>query len=204
MLTFAQLKGHPELLTPDARSPILHADGTMTVLWEGDPGQEEVQCLAEWWEQPKPLEHVPGTALWGGDFPAPDLPRTVCALVAVGNERGALPSPRDHRYLLGPDLPELPAVEGEPSTRAGDVILPAPGLAGNRRRVRVFLPPGYEARQTYHTLYLTDGQMELDTERRFPAVTDTLRHRGEAPPVILVALGILIVCTTERDMEHEE
>jgi enterochelin esterase-like enzyme len=188
MLTFAQLKSHPEALTPDARSPILHPDGTMTILWEGNPGQDGVQCLAEWWEQPRPLKHISGTALWGSDFPAPDLPRTVCALVGVGNERGALPSPRHHRYLLGPDLPQPLAPEGEPSTRAGDVTLPAPGLAGNRRRVRVYLPPGYEAGQPYHTLYLTDGQMELDTERRFPAVTDTLRQHGEAPPVILVAM----------------
>jgi enterochelin esterase-like enzyme len=188
MLTFAQLKDHHELLTPDARSPILHPDGTLTVLWEGDPGLEEVQCLAEWWEQPQPLEHIPGTALWGGDFPAPDLPRTVCAWVEVGNERVSLPSPRHNRYLLGPDLPQPLAPEGEPATLAEDVTLPAPGLAGNQRRVRVYLPPGYKAGQPYHTLYLTDGQMELDAEKRFPAVTDTLRHRGEAPPVSLVVM----------------
>lgn len=188
MLTFAQLKDHPELLTPDVFSPILHSDGTLTILWEGDPGQEEVLCVAEWWERPKPLEHIHGTNLWGGDFPAPDLPRTVCASIGVGNESGAFPSPRHHRYLLGPDLPEPLALEGEPSTRAEDVILPAPGLAGDQRRVRVYLPPGYEAGQTYHTLYLTDGQMELDEEKRFPTVTDTLRHRGAAPPVMLVVM----------------
>jgi enterochelin esterase-like enzyme len=188
MLTFAQLKEHPELLTPDVRSPILHDDGTLTVLWEGDPGPDQLICLAEWWEKPQPLEHVPGTNLWGGDFPTPDLPRTVCASVGVGNEREPLPSPRHSRYLLGPDLPAPLTPEGEPSTLAEDVMLPAPGLAGDQRRVRVYLPPGYEAGKPYHTLYLGDGQMELDSEKRFPATTDTLRQRGEAPPVILVVM----------------
>jgi enterochelin esterase-like enzyme len=100
----------------------------------------------------------------------------------------AMPSLRHSKYILGPNLPPLPPPEGEPATLAEDVILPAPGLAGDQRRVRVYLPPGYEAGQRYHTLYLTDGQMELDTEKRFPAVTDTLRHRGEAPPVMLVVM----------------
>jgi len=188
MLTFAQLKDHPELLTPDVRSPILHPSGTMTVLWEGDPGQEEVLRLAEWWGQPQPLEQIPGTRIWGSDFPAPDLPRTVCAWVEVGNERVALPSPRHSKYILGPDLPPLLVPEGEPATLAEDVTLPAPGLAGDERRVRIFLPPGYAAGASYHTLYLGDGQMELDAEKRFPAATDTLRHRGKAPPVILVVM----------------
>lgn len=56
MFTFAQPKEHPELLTPDARSPIIHPDATMTVLWEGDPGLDTPSCLAEWWEQSQPLE----------------------------------------------------------------------------------------------------------------------------------------------------
>ncbi|HLV99260.1 MAG TPA: alpha/beta hydrolase-fold protein [Ktedonobacterales bacterium] len=188
MFTFAQLKGHPELLTPDVRSPIMHADGTMTVLWEGDPGPGAPSCLAEWWEQPQPLEQISGTRIWGGDFPTPDLPRTVCASVGIGNERGPLLSPRHSRYLLGPDLPTPLTPEGKPSTRAVDTVLPARGLAGGERRVRIFLPPGYQDGQRYHTLYLTDGQMELDTEKRFPAIADTLRHQGAAPPLLLVVM----------------
>lgn len=39
MITFAQLKEHPELLTPEARSPIFHSDGAMTIIWEGDPAR---------------------------------------------------------------------------------------------------------------------------------------------------------------------
>ncbi len=175
MLTFAQLKTQPELLTPDARSPIIHENGTMTVLWEGDPGQEDVLCQAEWWEKPQPLEHIPGTNIWGGDFPAPDLPRTVCAAVGVGNDYGLLLSPRHNRYLLGPDVPAPLTPEGAPSTLAEDVVLPAPGLAGDARRVRIYLPPGYEAGQPYHTLYLNDGQVELDSGKRFPAAADTLQ-----------------------------
>jgi enterochelin esterase-like enzyme len=75
-----------------------------------------------------------------------------------------------------------------PSTLAEDVLLPAPGLAGDERRVRIYLPPVYAAEQRYHTLYLTDGQMELDSEQRFPAAADTLRHQGAAPPLMLVVM----------------
>lgn len=39
MITFAQLKEHPELLTPEVRSPIFHSDGAMTIIWEGDPAR---------------------------------------------------------------------------------------------------------------------------------------------------------------------
>lgn len=188
MLTFAQLKDHPDLLTPDVRSPIIHPNNTMTVLWEGEAGADQIICLAEWWEQPQPLEHVPGTNLWGGDFATPDLPRTICVSIGVGNEREPLPSPRHSRYLLGPDLPAPLTPEGEPSTLAEDIILPAPGLAGDQRRVRIFLPSDYDAARPYHTLYINDGQMELDEEKRFPTASDTLRHRGEMPPVILVVM----------------
>ena len=75
-----------------------------------------------------------------------------------------------------------------PSTLAEDITLPAPGLAGEQRRLRIFLPPGYTAEQSYHTLYITDGQMELDQEQRFPTAADTLRQRGKMPPVILVIM----------------
>lgn len=99
-----------------------------------------------------------------------------------------MPSPRHNQYVHGPDLPPLPTAEGEPSTLAEEVILPAPGLAGDQRRVRIYTPYGYTKEQTYPILYLPDGQLEIDREQRFPAVTDTLRHRGQIPPAILVMM----------------
>ena len=90
MITFAQLKEHPELLTPNARSPIFHSDGTMTILWEGNPGPDGLLMLApDWMEQPATLEQIPGTSIWDGDFPVPALPRTVCTMVVVGRPAGS-------------------------------------------------------------------------------------------------------------------
>jgi len=199
VITFAQLKQQPELLTPEVRSPIFHLDGMMTILWEGDPGAEGVMYQGEWMEQPAPLEQIPGTNIWGIDAPAPPLPRTVCSYIGVGNDSGPRPSPRHQRDIFGPDLPPLPIAEGEPSTLAEEIVLPAPGLAGGERRVRILLPPGYQAGQPYHTLYSTDGQMALDQGQWFPAVLDSLRHRGEAPLVILVAMDNH---PTERPAEY--
>ena len=167
--------------------------------WEGDAGGEQLLYQTEWMEQPEPLKHIPGTNLWGGDFPTPALPRTVCAWVEVSNESTVLPSARHSRYLLGPDLPPLPGTEGGPATLGEDVTLPTPGLASDERQVRIYLPHGYKQGQPYHVLYLTDGQMELGPEKRFPAMTDTLRHRGEMPPMILVAMDN---AGKERPMEY--
>lgn len=189
MITFAQLKEHPELLTPDLRSPIFHPDGAMTILWEGDPGPNGLLMLApDWMQEPAALEQIPGTSLWGGDFIAPSLPRTVCTTVLIGRPGGSLPSLRHEEYIHGPDLPPRPVAEGEPSLLAEEVILPAPGLAGEQRRVRIYTPPGYTKGQLYQVLYSPDGQMEIEREQRFPSVTDTLRHRGQIPPVILVMM----------------
>ncbi len=189
MITFAQLKEHPDLLTPEIHSPIFHADGRMTIIWEGDPGQDELKMLApDWMEQEVALEQIPGTSIWGGDFPAPVLPRTVCTTVLVGVESASLPSPRHEPYVHGPDLPPLPTTEGEPSILAEEVILPAPGLAGEQRRVRIYTPHGYTNGQPYNIFYLPDGQLEIEREQRFPAVTDTLLHQGQIPPVILVMM----------------
>ena len=189
MITFAQLKEHPELLTPDMRSPIFHSDGAMTILWEGDPGPDGLMMLAsDWMEQPATLEQIPGTSIWGGDFPAPALPRTVCTMVVVGRPGGSLPSPRHNEYVHGPDLLPLPVAEGASSTLAEEIILPAPGLAGEQRRARIYIPHGYTKEQSYPVLYLPDGQLEIEREQRFPIITDTLRHRGQIPPVILVMM----------------
>lgn len=189
MITFAQLKAHPDLLTPEICSPIFHTDDTMTIIWEGDPGPDGLKMLApDWMEQEAALEQIPGTTIWGGDFPAPALPRTVCTTVLVGVESGALPSPRHQPYVHGPDLPPLPAAECEPSIVAEEVVLPAPGLAGDQRRIRIYTPPGYRNGQPYTFFYLPDGQLEIEQEQRFPSVTDTLRHRGDVPPVILVLM----------------
>lgn len=90
--------------------------------------------------------------------------------------------------LRGAALPGPLPHEGEASTLAADVALPAPGLAGGERRVRVFVPPAYEPARAYATLYITDGQFGIDQYGWFPRITDTLRHRGEMPPVILVLM----------------
>ena len=76
---------------------------------------------SDWMEQPAPLEQIPGTSIWGGDFPAPALPRTVCTMVVVGRPGSALPSSRHNEYMHGSDLPPLPTAEGEPSTLADGV-----------------------------------------------------------------------------------
>lgn len=75
-----------------------------------------------------------------------------------------------------------------PSMLADEVILPASGLAGDRRRRRIYTPHGYTKEHIYPVPYLPDGQMEIDREQRFPAVTDTLHHREQIPPVILVMM----------------
>ena len=143
--TFSQARQHPELLTATLSSPIIHPDGTLTVLWEGDPGTAVPKCVTEWLATPQPLEQIPGTFIWGTGLSAPPLPRTICSYVRVMAEGKMLPSPRHHPDLRGPDLPPLLPLSFEQTTLAEDVTLPAPGLAGDSRRVRIYVPHDYHS-----------------------------------------------------------
>lgn len=118
--TFSQARQHPELLTAALSSPIIHPDGTLTVLWEGDPGTAVPKCITEWLATPQPLEQIPGTFIWGTDLSAPPLPRTICSYVRVMAEGKMLPSPRHHPDLRGPDLPPLLSLSFEQTTLEED------------------------------------------------------------------------------------
>jgi predicted alpha/beta superfamily hydrolase len=68
---------------------------------------------------------------------------------------------------------------------------------GTTRRVSIYLPPGYdESTARYAVLYLQDGQNLFDPARAFvpgqdwglDEAAETLIHRGEIAPVILVGI----------------
>lgn len=186
MLTFAQLRDNPALLTPETRSPLFHPDHTMTVIWEGEPELNEMLCFAEWMEQPVALEHIAGTNLWGGDFPAPPLPSTVCTRIEIGDRTGPLSSPRHDPDVFGLDLPTTLSLADPVSTLIDDRGLPSPGLVGESRRVRIYKPniaPG-----PLDALFVLDAQMAVDMVGWFPAITDTLWQQRRLPPLLIVAL----------------
>ena len=69
----------------------------------------------------------------------------------------------------------------------------------NSRRLRIWLPPGYEAAKNqgryYPTLYLNDGQNLFDpatafngTEWRVDDTSDRLIRQGTIPPLIVVGI----------------
>jgi len=188
MVTFAQLKDRPELLTPDIRSPLFHPDQTMTVIWEGAPETSEVLCLAEWMDHPVALEHIPGTKVWGGDFPAPPLPPTVCTRVEIGDRTRVLPSFRHVPDVFGPDLPATLPLTDPTSTLVDDVWLPATGFAERKRRVRIYQPHGRGVDAALDVLLVFDAQMAVDQSRWFPAMTDTLWQQQRLPPLLVVAV----------------
>ncbi|GCE12933.1 alpha/beta hydrolase [Tengunoibacter tsumagoiensis] len=186
--TFASLRRHPELLTPALSSPIVHPSGTITVLWEGDPGTAVPLCITEWIATPQPLEQIPGTSVWGADLDAPSLPRTICSCIRVMVKGKQAPSPRHQPDLRGPDLPALLSLSSGRMSLAEDMVLPAPGLADDARRIRVYVPHNYSARQPYPALFWFDAQSEIDQLRWLPGLPETLWKLGEMPPVIVVAM----------------
>ena len=191
MVTFAQIKRDPALLTRDVRSPIIHPEGSVTVLWQGgDDTAEEASagifCQVAWLDDPQPLERIPGTDLWGADLPCPPLPATCCSTIHVGSLARSLPSPLHNESLTGPLTPPLPRYQCAPSPIVFDETWPADGLSTPSRRIRVFAPadgvtPGY-------ALLALDGQTFVDPGADLPIALDALRDAGEAPPCIVVAV----------------
>ena len=74
--------------------------------------------------------------------------------------------------------------------RIDTINLPAPGLADNGLRIRIFLPNGYDPKSAiaYPVLYINDGQ---DAEAvKLQATLDALIDRGEIRPLLAVAIDM--------------
>ncbi|MBA3824811.1 MAG: hypothetical protein H0X24_13065 [Ktedonobacterales bacterium] len=188
MITFAELTEHPERLTDGMRSPMLHADGTMTLLWEGMPPAGPLYYQGEWMAQPAPLTYLEECDIWGADFTAPPLPPTVCSWLRVGEDATFLhtsrPSWRHQAELRGPALPPLPEPGMARSSLFAEVRLPTPHLATATRRLRLFAPGA-----TYRdALYVLDGERFAGPTLDFPAATDALGQLGAARPTLIVAV----------------
>ncbi|HEY4385087.1 MAG TPA: hypothetical protein VGN34_11510 [Ktedonobacteraceae bacterium] len=102
--TFSHLRQHPEDFPAALSSPITYPDGTITVLWEGDPGTTIPMCVTEWLATPQPLEQIPGTLIWGVDLDAPPLPSTICsygdASSVFSGARSLVPALAELRRLI--------------------------------------------------------------------------------------------------------
>lgn len=185
MPTFAQLLENPALLTPELRSPILHPDSTITILWEGETGGGKPFTIAEWVEGEIALHQIPGTNLWGVDLSAPPIPATVCTRFPVGWDGRAMPSARHNPILVGSATPELVGAPQAGSQLDADLTLP---LGQDARRLRTFLPPGATAADSLPVLIVLDAQFFVDRNPAFPRTTDRLAEEGAIPRLLLVAL----------------
>ncbi len=191
MLTFAQIKREPALLTTDARSPIVHPEGRVTVLWQADDNTAEeasagVFCQVAWLDEPQPLERIPGTNIWGIDLPCPPLPATLCSTIHVGSRTRSLPSSLHDEALTGPLTAPLPSYLAAPAPIVFDETIPAEGLSSASRRVRVFAQA--EDVTPRHALLVLDGQTFAGPSADLPVALDDLRRLGEAPQCIVVAV----------------
>jgi enterochelin esterase-like enzyme len=189
MITFAELTAHPDRLTDAMRSPTIHADGTMTLLWEGMPPVGPLFYQGEWMEHPAPLTYLEECDIWGADIIAPPLPPTVCSWLRIGEDatflRASLPSWRHTEALLGPDLPPLTTPQPPLSSLFAEVPLPTPTLATPSRRIRLFAPGA-----TYgDALYVLDGETFAGPDADFPAATDGGQRAGAVPPTLVVAVA---------------
>lgn len=191
MLTFAQIKRDPTLLTAEIRSPIVHPEGMVTALWQGGDDTEEetsagIFCQVAWLDELRALERIPGTPIWGADLPCPPLPATVCSTIQIGSRNRSIPSPLHDEALTGPLTPPLPTYLCAPSPMVTDETLSAENLSASSRRIRVFAPTEEVAPR--HALLVLDGQTFAGPGADLPVALDDLRRMGEAPPSIVVAV----------------
>jgi len=91
-------------------------------------------------------------------------------------------------FVVG-DFQEPPELEWIPTIPHGRVkeFTFESTLLNNRRRVYVYLPPGYDTDSThdYPTLYVHDGGEYL-TRAKLPTILDNLIHGQDIPPLIAV------------------
>lgn len=184
MLTFAQLKQNPALLTSAVRSPIVHATGGVTVLWQGDAAGADLVCRVEWLDGPQALERIPGTDIWGADLPAPPLPAAVCSTITIGSQ--AQSAPLHVEAFTGPLTPPLPIYAGAPSPLVAEVSLPSLALTTPTRRARIFAPADGPAPTL--ALLALDGQTFAGPDADLPIALDDLRRSGAAPQCLVVAI----------------
>lgn len=143
----------------------------------------------------------------------PNLRTTVFAVVERWADRDWSPP-----VVASPAAPIAGPAARAKSTLTGDIRVHAdfesPQLH-NRRTLRVWLPPGYDAntQRRYPVIYLHDGQNCFDAVTSFIGVewqadetADRLIRENKIPPIIMVAIDNNAdragEYTTQRDREH--
>ncbi|HEY2034997.1 MAG TPA: alpha/beta hydrolase-fold protein [Rhizomicrobium sp.] len=81
----------------------------------------------------------------------------------------------------GPDAPRKPVLS-DPLKGKLEQFVANSHVLDNPRNVTVYLPPGYDPRQTYPVVYTADGLFRQDD----PKAVETLIINGELPPMIIV------------------
>jgi len=131
-------------------------------------------------------------------------------------------NPARHVYAPDPDVPEdqemavsLVELPGVPERRWSVVRdvphgvveseLLASATLGNKRRVFMYRPPGYDAAQAYPLVLCFDGQAYTDESYvPLPTVLDNLIADGAIPPVVAVLPASLDNETRLRELNQDE
>lgn len=205
---WAEMKGKAPLVET---LPADADDRWVSFLWRGDAATRYVAVVGgpPGPSLEKPLAPLEGTDVWylTARMPAdarfsysfvtgsPPSYRTVAMEAMPARYWPPLPDPLNASQVLGASLAELPAAPAQPWIQMKDGV-PAGALVdetvrsetlGEDRRLRVYLPAGYDAKRgPYGLLVVFDGESYGDKEALIPTpvILDNLIAAGRIPPLI--------------------
>ncbi len=156
------------------RSTVWIADGDRFVVFARRPGDRVLLCCAT----SAPMDRIGQTDLWSVTLKVRDLDRAVID-VLVNQDPANTPLPQYRGPRAAPD----PAMAETLSGGVTDEFIDSPA-AGERRKLSIYTPPGFDPARRYPVVYMPDGQV-LEGYGR---MLDPLILAGKVRPVVLVGL----------------
>ncbi|GAA0571947.1 alpha/beta hydrolase [Rhizomicrobium electricum] len=127
-----------------------------------------------------PMDRIPGTDDWTFAIKSPHLDDAIIDILVRPDETWPSSAPA---IWHGPKAPAAPKQGFIPPDRLKTIEIDSPNL-GEKRKIAIYLPPGFNAAKRYPVIYMADGQ---DTGAR-AGIAEALIAAGKLPPLALVGL----------------
>jgi enterochelin esterase-like enzyme len=161
------------------KAPVWVDGDTATFFYRGEADQLSLVLGGETLH----LQRLPDSDVWTLRVQRPDLERGLFTYALIPARKGQ-PAPKPGERVTfhtwrGPKAPPAPDVVRELKGTERTASIESKAL-GEKRAVRVYLPPGHDKTRPYPVVYATDGRLNAD-------VLEPLITSGKVRPVIVVA-----------------
>jgi enterochelin esterase-like enzyme len=160
-------------------SPVWTDGDTATFFYQGDAEQVMLMFSGEQF----PFRRIAESDVWFATVTKPGLAKSVFTYIIVPGKKGESRPKAGQRLPMqhwrGPEAPPAPARAEKLTGETKPVDFESKALGGIRK-VRVYLPPGYDRNRRYPVIYSTDGNDGA-------SILEPLITSGKIAPLIVVA-----------------